>query len=297
MNENYESISLASYNEVLDDNNEFLLKVLNEVNRWSDNELEFSQSRSDFQIEKFIVQDSYTIPSAFKIALINRKSVAEDLLAKVVDMKRYAREFHYKWDGKDKSQPILWKNREGGQDLCWYDLDEFQFNISIDGITKSFKALVQELNFFDKMLDRLIELNGGKPITLEQYNEDQPNYWLRRLSDQSLDDILSSKTGVNPGNIRSMRRASDPTLLENDLNRVKGSFGDIMNSQDFLKLLQENADIGVEEMVGANKKIKQSAEEVYPANIKEKNPNISLFNKDLKEKTPNISLFNKDLKK
>ena len=87
MKSNHNEISIATPSEVLDENNEFLFKVLNEVDRWSDSEFELSQSRSDFQIEKFIIQDSFTIPYAFKTALINRKSVAENLLEKVIDLK------------------------------------------------------------------------------------------------------------------------------------------------------------------------------------------------------------------
>ena len=71
MTNNYEAIALASSTEVLDDKNEFMFKVLNEANRWIESEVELAQGRSDFQIEKFIVHDSFTIPSAFKSALIN----------------------------------------------------------------------------------------------------------------------------------------------------------------------------------------------------------------------------------
>ena len=92
MTNNYEAIALASSTEVLDDKNEFMFKVLNEANRWTESEVELAQGRSDFQIEKFIIHDSFTIPSAFKSALINRKSVAESLLSKIIDAKKEARE-------------------------------------------------------------------------------------------------------------------------------------------------------------------------------------------------------------
>ena len=94
MSNNYEAIALASSTEVLDDKNEFMFKVLNEANRWTESEVELAQGRSDFQIEKFIIHDSFTIPSAFKSALINRKSVAEGLLSKIIDAKGW-RKFIY----------------------------------------------------------------------------------------------------------------------------------------------------------------------------------------------------------
>lgn len=277
MESNYDKISLASASEVLDDNNEFLFKVLNEVNRWNDGELELSQSRSNFQIEKFIIQDSFTIPYAFKTALINRKGVAEDILQRVIDAKSEAREFHFKWEGKDKTQPIWWKTPEGGEKLCWYDIDEFNFNRTLENLGVSFKALIQELDFFDKIINRLIELNDGKTVTKEQFENDQPEYWQRRLSNQSLDDILQAKTGINSGNISSMRRASSSTVLTDDKNRTKGSFGDFTDHIKLLEDLQKNVESGILELSGKDKKI------LLQTKNQEKRSTGSLFNKDLKK--------------
>jgi len=277
MSNNYESIALATSKEVLGDDNEFMLKVLQEATRWEESETELAQGRSDFQIEKFIIHDNFTIPSAFKAALINRRSVAEGLLQQVIDAKRAAREFHYKWDGKDKTQPIWWKTRQGGEELSWYDIDEFHFHRMLEGLNRGFKACVEELECFDKLINRLIELNGGKLISREQYNEDQPNYWERRLANQSLDDLLAARTGVNAGNIRSMRRASAPTVLPDDVNRTKGSFGDPNNPMDFLNSLQQAVASGIEEITGMDQQLLRGVEEQEQKQIPQ-----SLFNQDLK---------------
>lgn len=279
MSNNYETIALATSKDVLDDNNDFMLKVLTEANRWQESETELAQGRSNFQIEKFIVHDNFTIPSAFKAAIINRKSVAEGLLSRVIEAKQAAREFHYKWDGKDKTQPIWWKNREGGESLCWYDIDEFHFHRMLEGLNSGFKASVEELEFFDKVISRLVELNGGKLITKDQYDADQPEYWQRRLSNQSLDDLLAARTGVNAGNIRSMRRASAPTVLEDDVNRTKGTFGDATNPMDFLNALQQNVAAGIEEITRADQNMLRGIEEPERKELK----STSLFNQDLKQ--------------
>jgi hypothetical protein len=278
MSNNYEAIALATSKEVLDDKNEFMFKVLNEANRWTESETELAQGRSDFQIEKFIIHDNFTLPSAFKSALINRRSVAEGLLQQIIEAKRVAREFHYKWDGKDKTQPIWWKTRDGGEELCWYDIDEFHFHRMLEGLNRGFKSSVEELECFDKLINRLVELNGGQLVSREQYNADQPNYWERRLANQSLDDLLAAKTGVNAGNIRSMRRASAPTVLTDDVNRTKGSFGDPNNPLDFLTKLQENVAAGIEEITGMDKALLSGIEEKEEA----KKITSSLFNQDLK---------------
>ena len=277
MSNNYEAIALATSKEVLDDSNEFMLKVLQEATRWEESETELAQGRSDFQIEKFIIHDNFTIPSAFKAALINRRSVAEGLLQQVIEAKRAAREFHYKWDGKDKTQPIWWKTHQGGEELLWYDIDEFHFHRMLEGLNRGFKACVEELECFDKLINRLIELNGGKLISREQYNEDQPNYWERRLANQSLDDLLAARTGVNAGNIRSMRRASAPTVLPDDVNRTKGTFGDPNNPMDFLNSLQQAVASGIEEITGMDQQLLRGVEDQEQKQIPQ-----SLFNPDLK---------------
>lgn len=283
MSDNYNDIAIAKANDVLDDSNSFMYKVYNECMKWEESEKQLSGSRSNFQIEKFIIHDNFTIPSAFKAALINRRSVAENLLQGIQEAKRISREFHYKWDGKDKTEPIWWKTRQGGEELCWYDLDEFNFHRLIHGLNNGFQSAVDELEFFDKIIERLIELNGGKPITKEQYDADQPEYWERRLANQSLDDILQAKTGVNAGNIRSMRRASAPTVLPDDVNRTKGTFGDPNNPMDFLNALQSHVAKGIEEISGMYNILEGKQEEDQKMiDQATQTPGVSLFNEELK---------------
>lgn len=285
MSEVYKDIALAKADDVLNDSNEFMLKVYNECMKWDESEKELAQGRSNFQIEKFIVHDNFTIPSAFKAAIINRKSVAENLLQGIQEAKKAAREFNYKWEGKDKTQPIWWKNGRGGEDLCWYDIDEFNFHRLIHGLNQGFKATVDELEFFDQLIERLIELNGGKLVTKEQFDADQPVYWERRLANQSLDDLLQARTGVNAGNIRSMRRASAPTVLKDDVNRTKGNFGDPNNPMEFLNALQEHVARGIEEISGLVNILEGKKEEPKFLNKPSETPGISLFNEDLKQNT------------
>lgn len=275
MSETYKDIAIAKAEDVLDDSNAFMLKVYNECMKWEQSEVELAQGRSNFQIEKFIIHDNFTVPSAFKGAIINRKSVAENLLLGIQEAKKAAREFHYKWEGKNKTQPIWWKTPRGGEELCWYDLDEFNFHRLISSLNQGFQAQVDELEFFDKLIERLIEMNDGEVVSREQFDEDQPEYWERRLANQSLDDLLAARTGVNAGNIRSMRRASAPTVLPDDVNRTKGTFGDVNNPMDFLNSLQEHVTKGIEEISGISNILEGRKEEA-------KQITGSLFNQDLK---------------
>lgn len=278
MSNNYNDIAIAKASDVLDDSNEFMFKVLSECDKWKSSERELAQGRSNFQIEKFIVHDNFTIPSAFKSAIINRKSVAENLLNGIQEAKRTVREFHYKWGDKDKTQPIWWKTREGGEELCWYDIDEFNFNRFIDGLNAGFKAQTTELEFFDSVIEKLIEMNGGHPPTKEEFDADQPVYWERRFANQALDELLAARSGVSAGNIRSMRRATAPTVLDDDVNRIKEGYADPSDPIAFLNSLQKHVSSGIEEISGLTQKTISGQKE----ETKQLKEQVSLFNEQLR---------------
>ena len=77
-----------------------------------------------------------------------------------------------------------------------------------------------------------------------------------------------------------MRRASAPTVLEDDVNRTKGSFGDASNPVEFLNALQENVAAGIEEITKADQNFLRGIEE--KEETKELKP-TSFFNQDLKQ--------------
>ena len=278
MSNNYNDIAIAKASDVLDDSNEFMFKVLSECDKWKESERELAQGRSNFQIEKFIVHDNFTIPSAFKAAIINRKSVAENLLNGIQEAKRVTREFHYKWDDKDKSQPIWWKTRDGGEELCWYDIDEFNFNRFIDGLNAGFRAQTTELEFFDSVIEKLIDMNGGHPPTKAEFDADQPVYWERRFANQALDELLAARSGVSAGNIRSMRRATAPTVLDDDVNRIKEGYADPSDPIAFLSSLQKHVSSGIEEISGLTQKTISGQKE----ETKQLKEQVSLFNEQLR---------------
>ena len=74
MSETYKDIAIAKAEDVLNDSNAFMLKVYNECMKWEQSEVELAQGRSNFQIEKFIIHDNFTVPSAFKSTLRNSRS-------------------------------------------------------------------------------------------------------------------------------------------------------------------------------------------------------------------------------
>ena len=233
--------------------------VSDEVFRWEQHDKEHAQTRSNFQIEKFIAMDNFTISSAFHALLRNRRALAEGLFQKVTEMKETQREFEYKWNDKPKDQPIEWFTRDGGKKLCWYDIDSLTMENYMRSSELEIRDRAHQMQFFDSLLDRLIELNGG-PITKEQFETEDETYWERRFANQMYDEIMARHTGVSPGNIHSVRNATAPTITEDGKNRIKNDFPtmlDMLSGPEgidrFVSGLQSRITDGVQTLTEAKK--------------------------------------------
>jgi glycosyltransferase involved in cell wall biosynthesis len=238
-------------------NEDYLKVALEEVLRWEEEDKELAQGRTNFQIEKFFLLEQYTVPSAFHAALKNRRILAEGYMQKIIEIKERVREFEYKWEGKDKTKPVEWATRgpNSGTKLCWYDIEQIEMTHYLKSTELEIRDRIQQMDMFDKILNKLVEMNGG-PVTREQFEEDDNVYWERRFAEQAMDEMISSRTGISIGNIHSMRRGTAPTLVSDDVNRIKngyGSLADAVNNPDaFLNGLQEKVLHGISEVTGTS---------------------------------------------
>ena len=256
MQEKKSEVKIVTGEEAIREDSGYLEQVFKEIYKWEEEDKELAQGRSNFQLEKFFLLDAHTIPSAFQSALKNRRIMAEGFMQKILEMKEKQREFDYKWKDKDTTQPQFWKTHGpggGGEKLCWYDLDKLTLENFIKTSELEIRDRVYQIEFFDKILNRLVEINGG-PVTRTQFNEEDHIYWERRFSEQAYDAIMQAKTGIDLGTLHSMRRATAPTLLDNDENRVKNGFPSLSEAMDpnmnmrFLMELQDRILAGYEEI-------------------------------------------------
>lgn len=257
MQEKKSEVKIVTGEEAIREDSGYLEQVFKEIYKWEEEDKELAQGRSNFQIEKFFLLDAHTIPSAFQSALKNRRIMAEGFMQKILEMKEKQREFDYKWSHwEDKSKPQFWKTHGpggGGEKLCWYDLDKLTLENFIKTSELEIRDRVYQIEFFDKILNKLVEINGG-PVSREQFNEEDHIYWERRFSEQAYDAIMQAKTGIDLGTIHSIRRAIAPTILDNDENRIKNSFPSLSEAMDpnmsgrFLMELQDKILAGYEEI-------------------------------------------------
>jgi len=206
---------ISAEQAVTDD--DYLKQAFYNVLRWEESDKELAQGRTNFQLEKFIGLNTHNVSVSFEHILKERRIMATGYMYKLIEMKEKVREFDYKWkDVEDKSQPIRWETAGpgAGKKLCWFDLDELELTHYLKSSELEIRDRLHQMEHLDKMLDKLIEQNGGKPVTREQFLEENENYWDVRLAEQALDDLLASQTGISGANIQAMRRASGPSIVD-----------------------------------------------------------------------------------
>jgi hypothetical protein len=247
-------LSEKSSSEIVKDA-EVLQRVYDEVFKWEEYDKEHAQGRSNFQIEKFIALDNFTVASSFNALLKNRRIMAEGLFSKIIEMKEKQREFDMKWKDTPKDKPIEFGVGDEKK-YCWYDLDSLTLENFLRSAELEIRDRTQQIEFFDKLLNKLIEMNGG-PITKEQFEQEDHIYWERRFANQAYDEMVSRQTGISIGNLHSMRRATAPTLVSHDVNRVKNGFPDLgkaieggQGQIEFILGLQEKVMDGIGEVTG-----------------------------------------------
>jgi glycosyltransferase involved in cell wall biosynthesis len=239
---------------------QYLYKAFENVLKWEESDKELAQGRTNFQLEKFALLESYTLPAAFESTLKARRQMAEGYMYKLIEMKEKVREFEYKWKDKDRSQPIMWEQAGpggGAKKLCWFDLDELQLTHYLKSCELEIRDRLHQMEHLDKMLEKLVEQNGGKPVSREQYLENDGLYWERRFAEQAMDEMISSQTGISIGNIHSMRRASAPSLVDERNTLPEGYLGmnslfDPQGKMDFLNDLQKKVLEGIQDVTGQN---------------------------------------------
>ena len=223
---------------------EYLRLAFDNVLRWDESDREMAQGRTNFQLEKFIGLNTHNISVSFEHILKERRGMATGYMYKLIEMKEKVREFEYKWNDKDKSKPIMWEQGGPGgghQKLCWYDLDELSMTHYLKSSELEIRDRLHQMEHLDKMLDALIERNGGKIPDREQFLAENENYWDTRLAEQALDDLMAAQTGISGGNLQAMRRASGPSIVDgqNELKEGYLPMDKLLTQEGRLEFIQD----------------------------------------------------------
>lgn len=255
------ALKVVDAEQAVNDDN-YLRQAFENVLKWEESDKELAQGRTNFQLEKFALLETHTLPAAFETTLKSRRQMAEGYMYKLIEMKEKVREFQYKWaEVEDKSKPIFWEESGpggGSKKLCWFDLDELTLTHYLKCAELEIRDRLHQMQHLDKILEKLVEQNGGKPVTRQQFLENDGLYWERRFAEQAMDEMIAAQTGISIGNIHSMRRASAPAIVDkrNELPQGYLPMNRALESQqgrmDFLNDLQRKVLEGIEEVTGEN---------------------------------------------
>ena len=282
-----ETITMTTENEIVQNNetsmlpydpinaeqavtDEDYLKIASEnVFRWEQSDREMAQGRTNFQLEKFIGLNTHNLSVTFEHILKERRIMASGYMGKLIEMKERVREFDWKWaNHEDKTQPLIYDigTESGRKNLCWYDLEELNLTHYLRSSELEIRDRLHQMEHMDKMMDKLVEQNGGVPPTREQFLVENEEYWDTRLAEQALDDLMASRTGISVGNIQAMRRASGPAIVDpkNELKEGYLPMDKLLSPQgkdEFVNDLQNKVLRGYEKLSGQDLGAIKPAEE------------------------------------
>jgi len=178
----------------------------------SDRQKEFSQSRSTFQIEKFIGDDEYTPVTKFRHLAYNSYVMMKSAKGLVLEIESIHRKINAIRENHTEQEIY----QSSVDDL---DIQLYKHRERINELELELNGILKEISVFESLCDQL-ERDNGKKFTYDDFEKDQPNYWKLRLSTQAHEDKMSMTIGISKGNYRSIRQAVDEPIIPESKNRI-----------------------------------------------------------------------------
>lgn len=220
------ALPLSLKNQI--DKKDALGTILDHYKSWLPRYQTFSQSRSNFQIEKMIATEHVTPAASYQHTLYQLRVLHQSLITDFTRGIEEQRLFDYKWSNTDQSKPLWWDTEKGGKKLLWYDTDRIHHEHEMDELKMSITDKLQQLDTFTKILFAMEKKHGGL-FTQEELEREEPEYWKHRLARQMGDEYLDRQTGLGTGNIKSLRMAVAESPLPGSDNKVE-DFPDLINA-------------------------------------------------------------------
>jgi len=180
----------------------------------------FAQGRSNYQLEKFVLGSEYTLITKYKLIAHNSFVAMQEIRRMIIERERILREINFKqyeFDRFKLGKPhVLYKKDDIVNN---YDLDIYEKNRQLEDIELRISGLSKEVDYMEQLCDKLEEENG-KPFTMEQYNNEEPIYWEKRVANQMHESQKGKQLGIDEGNYRLYLQSLQKPLL-NDNMKIK----------------------------------------------------------------------------
>ena len=200
------------------DTNDFLDEL-------QDQFIEMGQLKSDFDVEKFTVRKEGNFLAHNFHFLMRQYSITLTELRRMIlnreEMSRYVKKFQKLLD---EGVETTWVVVPGeGRDEKWVDIELARWWNEMKGMEVTMTNKIAMVRKFEEVRQKLIEMNGGKPPTNKEYQEETPKYWKWYMERLALWQIKAHATGISRGtweNIDLMERQAliDPEFQVKVLN-------------------------------------------------------------------------------
>jgi len=164
--------------------------------------VEMAKIKCQFDAEKFSVgTHGGFIASMFHFLMRQYRFAIMELKRKVVEHEEKRRE------GERLRKRARWWFAPRNIDLDIVNCQDRMTELKIDIQAK--RMMIRD---FEAMRLELIKQNGG-PITAEQYDAEQPDYYQWMLAEKAVNQITAQVTGIHEGVIEALKHASSRPLM------------------------------------------------------------------------------------
>lgn len=231
--------------EIRDSKNANFKEIEQKLEQMKERANEFCQTRSNFQIEKFIACDEYTPISKFRHVAHNSRVAMQEIRRMLIERERKLRKIENLKKAIEFQIPIEELNylNEVPEDILNqekpnkinphfkdYDLDIYEIERQLEDMEIRIKGLLKEVSYMEQICDKLekeeIEKTGSG-FNAKKFQEREKVYWEKRLNSQMHCSQIGNMRGIGEGNYKSYLMALDTPILEDSNNQIEALSMDV----------------------------------------------------------------------
>jgi hypothetical protein len=182
-------------------------------NELKDTFLEMSVIKSEFDIEKLSIKRQGNFIAHNYHFLIRQYSLAMSELRRVIlDKEEKMRKLDELKELQNKGE------KKKGKKYIDIEIKRLENRIDMDEMGIVNKAYSCE--HYEKCRQKLIELNGGKEPTNEQYQKEEPDYVKWYLEREMYYDVVYRTQGIRVGTLNNIDLLEEQPLINKDFKRI-----------------------------------------------------------------------------
>ncbi len=186
--------------------------------------LEMSQTKSDFDIEKFTVKKEghfiahnfHFLMRQYSLALSELRRMNIDRKEKLRKIEEFEEIIKKNIKGFHKEENALKAKTTVNGEEKYADLEVERLENEIDMLDLNITNKLIMCDRFEKARKKIIELNGGKAPTNIEYQKEEPEYWKWFLKRKALWQHQERVLGISEGVWENIEHLEQPALINKD---------------------------------------------------------------------------------